>query len=43
MLVGVGVLYWLHRTGREEWLTKAGDIVSERPETPEEMKNIPTA
>ena len=43
MLVGVGVLYWLHRTGREEWLTKAGDIVSERPETAEEMRDIPTA
>jgi len=43
MLVGVGVLFWLHRTGREEWLTKAGDIVSERPETPEELKDIPTA
>ena len=43
MLVGVGVLYWLHRTGREQWLTRAGDIVSERPETPEELAETPTA
>jgi amino acid transporter len=43
MLVGVGVLYWLHRSGREQWLTKAGDIVSERPETPEELAETPTA
>ncbi len=43
MLVGIGVLYWLHRTGREAWLTKAGDIVSERQETPEEIAETPTA
>jgi len=43
MLVGIGVLYWLHRTGRTEWLTKAGAIVSERPETPEELAEISTA
>lgn len=43
MLIGVGVLFWLHFTGREEWLTKAGEIVTERPETPEELKDIPTA
>ena len=43
MLVGVGVLYWLHLTGREAWLTRAGDIVSERPETAEELEENPTA
>jgi len=43
MLIGVGVLYWLHRTGRNAWLAKAGDIVSERPETPEELAETPTA
>ena len=43
MLVGIGVLYWLHRTGREAWLTRAGDIVSERPETAEELEETPTA
>ena len=43
MLVGVGVLYWLHRTGREDWLTRAGDIVSERPETAEELADTATA
>jgi amino acid transporter len=43
MLVGVGVLYWLHRSGREQWITKAGAIVSERQETPEEIAETPTA
>jgi hypothetical protein len=43
MLVGVGVLFWLHLTGREAWLTRAGDIVSERPETPEELADTATA
>jgi amino acid transporter len=43
MLVGIGVLYWLHRTGREAWLTRAGEIVSERPETGEELAETPTA
>ncbi|MGO8957447.1 MAG: APC family permease [Streptosporangiaceae bacterium] len=43
MLVGLGVLYWLHRTRREEWLTRAGDIVSERPETTEELADTATA
>jgi amino acid transporter len=43
MLIGIGVLYWLHRTGREEWLTRAGDIVSERPETAEELADTATA
>jgi hypothetical protein len=36
MLVGVGVLFWLKRSGREEWIAKAGEIVEERVETPEE-------
>jgi amino acid transporter len=43
MLVGVGVLFWLHITGREAWLTRAGEIVSERPETGEELAETPTA
>jgi amino acid transporter len=43
MLVGVGVLYWLHRTGREDWLSRAGDIVTERPETAEELEDTATA
>jgi amino acid transporter len=43
MLIGVGFLYWLHRTGREDWLAKAGEIVTERPETAEEIAETPTA
>jgi len=43
MLVGLGVLYWLHRSGRNAWLTRAGDIVSERPETAEELADTATA
>jgi hypothetical protein len=43
MLLGVGFLYWLHRTGREDWLTRAGEIVTERPETAEEIADTPTA
>jgi amino acid transporter len=37
MLIGIGVLFYLHSTGKEEWLEKAGAIVSERPETEEEL------
>jgi hypothetical protein len=36
------VLVWLHVTGRQEWLAKAGAIVEERIETPEELAHRPT-
>jgi amino acid transporter len=41
MLVGVGVLFYLKRRGKEEWLAKAGAIVEERPETAEELARRP--
>jgi len=37
MLLGVIILAYLHSAGKEEWLEKAGAIVSERPETEEEL------
>jgi amino acid transporter len=41
MLVGVAVLVYLKRRGKEEWLAKAGAIVDERPETAEELAHRP--
>jgi hypothetical protein len=38
MLVGAAVLVYLHVTGREHWFTKAGEIVEERLEAPEERE-----
>jgi amino acid transporter len=37
LLIGIGVLVWLRLRGNEEWLQKAGEIVGERRETPEEL------
>lgn len=37
LLIGIGVLVALRLRGNEEWLLKAGDIVAERRETPEEL------
>jgi amino acid transporter len=37
MLLGIAVLIYLKVKGKEEWLAKAGAIVEERPETPEEL------
>jgi amino acid transporter len=42
MLVGVAILIYLKRSGKEEWLAKAGAIVEERPETAEELSHRPT-
>jgi amino acid transporter len=33
MLIGLGILFWLRRTGRNDWIAKAGAIVEERGET----------
>ena len=35
--LGVGILIALKLRGNEEWLQKAGDIVGERSETPDEL------
>jgi amino acid transporter len=37
LLIGVGVLVALRARGNEAWLKKAGEIVEERRETPEEL------
>jgi amino acid transporter len=37
LLIGIGVLVALRLRGNEEWLAKAGEIVGERRETPEEL------
>jgi amino acid transporter len=37
LLIGAGILWYLHAKGKEEWISKAGAIVSERPETEEEL------
>jgi hypothetical protein len=37
LLIGVGVLVALRVRGNEGWLKKAGEIVEERRETPEEL------
>lgn len=41
MLLGLVVLFYLNRAGKEEWIAKAGDIVEERLETPEELAHRP--
>jgi len=41
MVVGIAVLVVLKRRGREDWLAKAGEIVAERQETPEEAAHRP--
>jgi amino acid transporter len=37
LIVGIGILIGLKLRGNEEWLQKAGEIVGERRETPEEL------
>jgi amino acid transporter len=37
LAIGIGVLIVLRLRGNEEWLAKAGEIVEERRETPEEL------
>jgi amino acid transporter len=37
LLIGILILVALRLRGNEEWLAKAGDIVAERRETPEEL------
>jgi amino acid transporter len=37
LLIGIAVLVSLRLRGNEEWLQKAGEIVGERRETPEEL------
>jgi amino acid transporter len=41
MLVGVALLVYLKLTGKDTWLARAGAIVAERPETPEELAHRP--
>ena len=41
MLVGVAVLVYLKLVGKDKWLARAGAIVAERPETPEELAHRP--
>ncbi len=41
MLVGIAVLFWLKRTGRDDWIAKAGAIVEERVEPPHEIVRQP--
>jgi amino acid transporter len=41
MVIGIAVLVYLKRTGKEEWIAKAGAIVEERVETPEELAHRP--
>ena len=36
-LAGIGILIALRLRGNEEWLQRAGEIVGERRETPEEL------
>jgi hypothetical protein len=35
------ILFYTSRTGKEEWLAKAGDAAHERPETSEERAHRP--
>ena len=41
MLLGVAVLVYLKRSGKEEWFAKAGAIIEERTETAEELAHRP--
>jgi amino acid transporter len=41
IVVGIVVLFVMKRRGKEEWLAKAGEIVAERAETPEELAQRP--
>src|SRR5258707_1391374 len=43
LLIGIAILAVLRARGNEQWLTRAGAAISERPETPEELRNRPAA
>ena len=40
-VIGVVVLLYASRTGKEEWLRKAGEAAQLRPETAEELAHRP--
>ena len=40
-VVGMIILFYASRTGKESWLFKAGESTIERPETPEEAAHRP--
>jgi amino acid transporter len=42
LLIGIGILVALKLRGNEAWLDKAGEIVGERRETPEELAHRST-
>jgi amino acid transporter len=42
LLIGIAILIVLRLRGNEAWLQKAGEIVGERRETPEELTHRPT-
>jgi amino acid transporter len=41
LVAGLGILFYASRTGKEEWLFKAGESTIERPETAEEAAHRP--
>jgi amino acid transporter len=43
LLIGIVILAVLRARGNEQWLTKAGAAISERPETAEELQHRPAA
>ena len=40
-VIGLAVVFWASRTGRERWLSKAGESAELRLETPDEMAHRP--
>ena len=40
-VVGLGIVFWASRTGRERWLQKAGESAELRLETPDELAHRP--
>ena len=43
LLIGIAILAVLRARGNEQWLTRAGAAISERPETAEELRHRPAA
>ena len=43
LLIGIVILVVLRARGNEQWLTKAGAAIAERPETAEELEHRPAA
>jgi amino acid transporter len=41
LLIGIGILVVMRYRGNEDWLTKASEIVDERPETEDELHHRP--